>query len=226
MSTPRSDRGRVVAASDCERCRPGLVTQPVNTISSLGFVLAGALVVAAGRRDGRHRPGAAGPVGRAMAMAGLGSVAYHGPGTAFGRWLHDATLLNLAATIAVTDLAGPPPPVDDRRDGRGSAAGRRAALAGVAAGSAVLAHPRTTTAAQAGTAGLATLLEVRRFSTRGPAPAPDRRRGLVAAVLAGAGLALQVNGRTGRGWCRPDSRLQAHAGWHLLSAAALWARNT
>lgn len=207
----------MVAASDCERCRRGPITQPANTASSLGFVVAGAAVVvaAARRRDvGPGFRGATAPIGWATVAAGLGSVAYHGPGTAVGRWLHDATLLNLAGTIAVTDLGG--------------AAGPRRAgvLGGVAAASAALAHPRTTMAAQAAGAGLATALEVRRFLTRGAASTRDRRRGLLAAALMAAGLVLQAHGRTGRPWCRPDSPLQAHAGWHLLSAAALWARST
>ncbi|HEU0170804.1 MAG TPA: hypothetical protein VFR26_05125, partial [Acidimicrobiales bacterium] len=35
-----------VAASDCERCRPKLVTQPANTASSLTYVAAGAAALA------------------------------------------------------------------------------------------------------------------------------------------------------------------------------------
>ena len=34
-----------IAASDCERCRPGPVAQPVNTASSLAYVAAGAALV-------------------------------------------------------------------------------------------------------------------------------------------------------------------------------------
>ncbi len=233
----RRPRRVVVAASDCERCRDGAITQPVNTVSSLGFVVAGALVLAARRRK-RARPPGTVPVGWAMVAAGLGSIAYHGPGTAFARWLHDATLLDLAGTIAVTDLLGSPiragrpgvgPSAVEGADGgprtttgRGTTSG---ALAMVAVASAALAHPRTTMPAQAVAAGLATVLEIRRFATPDPPAATDRRRGALAALLAAAGLALQVNGRTGRPWCRPDSLLQAHAGWHLLSAAALWARH-
>ena len=32
----------MLAESDCEHCRPGLVSQPVNTVSSLAYVAAGA----------------------------------------------------------------------------------------------------------------------------------------------------------------------------------------
>ena len=34
-ATPRAGAG------DCERCRPGLISQPVNAVSSLGYVVAG-----------------------------------------------------------------------------------------------------------------------------------------------------------------------------------------
>jgi hypothetical protein len=37
----------------------------------------------------------------------------------------------------------------------------------------------------------------------------------------GVALPLQLFGRTGGPLCRPDSLLQAHAGWHVLTATAL-----
>ncbi len=57
-----------------KRCRDGAITQPVNTVYSLGFVVAGALVLAARRRK-RARPPGTVPVGWAMVAAGLGSIA-------------------------------------------------------------------------------------------------------------------------------------------------------
>jgi hypothetical protein len=55
---------------------------------------------------------------------------------------------------------------------------------------------------------------------------PRRRRAWRAAlVAAAAGVACWWAGRTGGPLCDPDSPLQGHAAWHLLSAAALalWA---
>ena len=50
-----------VAASDCERCRPGLVAQPVNAMSSLAFVATGiALVAGADRAVGSSADAAVG----------------------------------------------------------------------------------------------------------------------------------------------------------------------
>jgi hypothetical protein len=92
-----------VAASDCERCRPGLVAQPVNAMSSLAFVATGiALVAGADRAVGSSADAA---VGWAAVAAGLGSVAYHGPGTSAGRYVHDATLVGLLATVVVADAS-------------------------------------------------------------------------------------------------------------------------
>jgi hypothetical protein len=50
-----------------------------------------------------------------------------------------------------------------------------------------------------------------------------RRRSAYRAALAAtaAGAICWWAGRTGSPWCDPDSLLQGHAGWHLLTAAAL-----
>jgi hypothetical protein len=93
--TAGSDR-RHVAASDCERIRPGLVGQPANTVSSLAFVLA-AVPIARRTRDGASRAWIG--VAAAAAFAGLGSVAYHGPGGRLSKAVHDAGLVALAATL-------------------------------------------------------------------------------------------------------------------------------
>lgn len=198
----------VVAASDCERCRPGLVTQPVNTASSLAYVVAG-LAAVAGARDhaAGDRPGAR-AVGWSMVAVGLGSVAYHGPGTAGGRWAHDSSLLAMTGLVALADVhhrrATTPAPVEIAAVG---------ALAGLAA------HPATSGGAQAAVAAGAVGAAVHRQVVVG-----DDHRGAVAAAVFATGLALHVAGRTGRRLCRPDSLLQAHAAWHVLSAAALWLR--
>jgi hypothetical protein len=54
--------------------------------------------------------------------------------------------------------------------------------------------------------------------------APGRRVAYrVALVAAAAGAACWGAGRTTGPWCDPDSLLQPHAAWHLLSAVALGA---
>jgi hypothetical protein len=52
--------------------------------------------------------------------------------------------------------------------------------------------------------------------------APDRRGPYLTALAAtAAGAFCWWAGRTASPWCDPDSLLQPHAAWHLLTAAAL-----
>jgi hypothetical protein len=74
--------------------------------------------------------------------------------------------------------------------------------------------------------GLVAWHEVARRVRRAPL-ARERRAAYGAALAAtAAGAACWWLGRTRSLWCDPDSLLQAHAAWHLLTAAALaaWAR--
>lgn len=144
-----------VAASDCERIRPGLVGQPVNTVSSLAFVAA-ALPI--GRRARDTRSPAWGAVAAATALAGIGSVAYHGPGGRLSKAVHDAGIGALVATITLARLTERP----------------------------VQVRPRA------------------------------------GALTAGA-FTLHALSRTGGPLCSCDSRLQGHALFHLLAAAAVLA---
>jgi hypothetical protein len=190
----------VVAASDCERCRDGWVTQPANAVSSLAYVAVGLDLL-------RHpKPDRA--FALAVAAVGVGSVGLHGPGGAVGKWAHDASLLAMLGLLALSDLTvaeGRPKPV--------------AAIAGVVGVAAVAAHPRTTDAAQAAAGALAASAEARRFVRQGGV-----REVTVALPLWSTGLGLHVLGRTGQPLCRPSSPWQAHAGWHVVSAVALWSR--
>lgn len=143
-------RGAFIAGSDCEADSGRWLAQPANSLSSLGYLLAGAAVARSGRS-------ALGRVFAATLAANApGGIAFHGPGGRRGKQLHDGALL---ATIG----AG------------------------------------------------ATLLLTRRPAVSDLAP------------LALMGLAAGVHAltRTGCRACRPQSMLQGHAAWHLLSAGAL-----
>ena len=85
-----------VAASDCERIRPGFIGQPANAASSLAFVAAAVPIWrgATGRRAAWRW------VAAALAFEGAGSVAYHGPGGRASKFVHDAGLLGLALAFA------------------------------------------------------------------------------------------------------------------------------
>jgi hypothetical protein len=94
------------AVDDGERIRPGRIGQPVNTTSSLAFVMAG---LAMGRRARRRDP--AWPwvaVAGATALVGVGSVGFHGPGNRPGKALHDLGVAAVAVTLPLALALDPP----------------------------------------------------------------------------------------------------------------------
>ncbi len=79
-----------LGASDCEALRDGWLGQPVNTLSSVAYIVAGAYVL----RRGGPRISAL-----ALAAVGVGSVLYHGPMTPGAGLAHDGSIVALAATV-------------------------------------------------------------------------------------------------------------------------------
>lgn len=98
-----------VACSDCERIRPGLIAQPVNTLSSLAYVVAGVVIARRARRDGGAVEGLRLALAAAAVATGLGSVAYHGPGGRWGKLAHDGGLAMLGVTQAARRVGHPRP---------------------------------------------------------------------------------------------------------------------
>jgi hypothetical protein len=85
------------AVGDCEQVRPGPIGQPVNTLTSAAYVIAAAWIWH--RRPPRRELWAA-----VLVAVGLGSIAYHGPGTRPGKWLHDGALVALVPLLASSML--------------------------------------------------------------------------------------------------------------------------
>jgi hypothetical protein len=196
---------RVLAESDCERCRDGLVTQPVNAISSAAYVVAGGAMV----RRARIAADLGGEaLGWATVGVGIGSVAYHGPGGVLSRYVHDAGLLAMLGVLALQEVG--------QVTGKPVTGTQVAAVTGAAA---VGARPRTSEAVQIVVGTLAAATVAARVRVRGSSSS-DRLDGAGMVV----GGAAQVLGRSGGPWCRPDSLLQVHALWHVATAAVLWHR--
>jgi hypothetical protein len=80
------------AAADCEAITAGFLGQPVNALTTFGFVIAGALVMA--RRHERRW------VGIALIATGVGSFLFHGPMPPGNEWAHDVTLTWLIVVVA------------------------------------------------------------------------------------------------------------------------------
>ena len=202
-------------AVDCEQVRTGLLGQPANAVSAAGYLVAGIwLLVSVWRRRAaprRYRWFAA-----AVIANGVGSGLYHGTGWSGSGWCHDVAAIAVPVFVAA-DGFGVVRGWEDRIVTRvGLAATAAVAVAG-------LIGPATNLALAAAlvAAGVAEALVARRSSVRGGA-----RTGRVVMVAAlGLGAAAYALGRTGGPLCHPDSLLQPHALWHLLTALAMvvWA---
>jgi hypothetical protein len=80
------------AAADCEAIGSGFLGQPVNALTTVGFMIAGALILA--RRPERRW------VGIALVATGVGSFLFHGPMPPGSEWTHDVTLTWLIVVVA------------------------------------------------------------------------------------------------------------------------------
>jgi hypothetical protein len=196
-----------LGASDCERVHAGLIAQPVNTASSLAYVAAGAWLL--WRVRGAHsRRGVRVAYALSVLAVGAGSVDFHGPAWPGARWLHDLGASAPLLLIAASDLAhlrGRPP-----EQALGTFA---AALA--ATGATLAVAPAAGVPLLVASAGLAATGEALRRRRGGRAVRPR-----VLALLAVA-AAVNLLGRSGGPLCDPDSLVQGHALWHVLTAAAL-----
>ena len=202
--------GLALGGGDCEEWRPGLLHQPVNSLASLAYVVAGVWVATRPATDRAGR--VAGAVfGGAVIGTGVGSLLYHGPQWPGSAFVHDAAIASAVLFITVDDLAL-------LRGWRIHRQMTAYAMAVAAAGLLVAVMP----------ASSGTIVALSALSAAAVEAVPARRRrevpGRGALVLVGtllaAGLA-GLAGRTGSPLCRPHSLLQGHALWHLLTAAAL-----
>lgn len=155
-----------LGAGDCERLRDGLVAQPVNTATSLGYVAAAAAML--GRTGRGERSGLAVLFAGLLASVGMGSVAYHGPQPLAAKPMHDVPIVGVLGLIPL-------------------------------------------------------VLGARQLVGQPVLPGWSRERGLALAGLTTAGASAYLAGRTESRVCDPDSGLQWHGAWHVLSAAALLA---
>jgi hypothetical protein len=223
VSTARSAPLARLGASDCERLRDGLVAQPVNTASSALLVPAGLGFVLWARSRRELRQDLALGLGAGLALAGLGSVDYHGLQSPVAAWAHDWGIAVPVVVALHVDAAMLAPGLDRRLGWSATAA----ALAGTGV---LLARRPAGGPAVSAVAALALLAAEGAVRRRGLHSQTARTRRLLAGALAatGVGVAAHALTRTGRPACRPDSRLQGHALWHLASAVAMlcWATAT
>lgn len=78
-------------AFDCEALAGSFPQQPINTLSSLALIVAGAVLWRRGRRV----------VAAAVVLAGVGSVLFHGAPSMVSTWAHDAGIVATAVAAVV-----------------------------------------------------------------------------------------------------------------------------
>ena len=217
-----------VAGMDfCEASRAGIIKQPANTLSNLGFMIAGLLIGWAASRDdaGNHPDWQGNPMRRtvfyptfyaAVAMfLGPGSMALHASTTWWGGKVDVFSMFMwISFPIAY-----------------GIARLRQWSVRGflflyvplvIALGAYLLVDRYPGRQMFGILIGVFVAIEVAIFRSF-----PDNRiRRLwlgAAAAMFGLAFAIWIPSRTGAAWCNPTSWLQGHAAWHLLDAGAVGA---
>ncbi|MGL5911924.1 MAG: ceramidase domain-containing protein, partial [Phycicoccus sp.] len=222
-----ADAGR--GGEFCEAAREGWLRQPVNTLSNLGFVLAGLAVawfaadrLRLGLTLGSHVALAA-AYAVLVVLLGPGSMAMHATQTDLGGHL-DLLSMYLVSGFALAYVLM-------RWLGRGPALLVVAFTAAVVAGMAV--HLRGGTVPVFGHVGNAAFaielygavgLEVAlwRRGRRGGGALQDARWGASSVLVLLVAFAVWTTGQDGHPWCDPSSLLQAHGLWHVLCAVSAY----
>jgi heme A synthase len=214
-----------IGDSDCELIDAGdFLAQPVNSLTSLAYVAFGIWVIS--RCKSRSELGRFTPTvfGLLLVAVGIGSVAFHGPQPVGARFLHDFPIALALLFIVSVDLIRLGV-LGERKAVRMSLA-VAAIVALVTAGAPDIAL--LLSAPLIGGAVIAEVMVYRRVDRRQPGSRRVlARRGAMVGVLAVAGV-LNLLGRTDGALCDPDSVLQLHGLWHVLTALifGLWAAVT
>ncbi len=214
----------LLRSADCEAATGGWLSQPANAVSSLAYVVAGLWVLYwARRRDDVDVRQAVG-YGLAVFLTGLGSADYHGTRSPASSFLHDWGISSTLLFIVVFDLS--------LLLGWERAKQWAAFLAAVATTGVVLMVAPTMGAALTGAGALAVvvaeggLLVTGRRSWWRPGGSPEAAAYSMAATALLVSVVVYLASRANGVLCDPDSLLQGHAAWHVLTALALggWAR--
>jgi len=208
-----------VGGSDCERIGQGLLSQPANTLSSLAYVLAGVLLL------GRALAGRAGTriesavYGVTVIGIGVGSAAFHGPMPAWGRFAHDLSIAAVLAFFIGYDVAL----------ARGASANAGLAVFGGLTGACAMllaASPAAGNALDGVLIAGAVVAEIGASRSAAGRATADGRPWIVIIGVVTIGALLNALGRTDAPLCEPETPVQLHAVWHVLTAFVLWLYGT
>ena len=204
-----------MGGSDCEHIGQGLLAQPANTLSSLAYVLAGLLILG---RAAVARPGArVAPAVYAVTVVGvgIGSAAFHGPMPAWGRFGHNLSIAAVLAFVIGYDVAL----------ARGASANTGLAMFVAITGACAIVlavSPDVSNALDAVLVIGAVVAEIGVSRTAAGRATADGRLWILIVGAVAIGAFLNALGRTDAPLCQPDSPVQLHALWHVLTAFVLW----
>lgn len=204
-----------IGESDCETIGQGVLAQPANTISSAAYVVAGLWLVSQAIRDRAIEKMTLLLYGLTLMWVGVGSIAFHGPQPGWARLMHD---LSIAAAIVLIASRG----IGTLRRWPEAAVIAVAAATTLIVGVVMTLSPEVGIALTAIVGLVAVAVEFvlfRKEQQRSLAKPIVRWLMAMGGLLVIAG-AINVLGRTDGPLCDPDSILQGHALWHLLTAAA------
>jgi hypothetical protein len=208
----------------CEGPHPGLVAQPSNTFSNLGFVAVGlAIAAVADRSRRRKRSGAAAvPLRSSAPLQTLFAVvtAFLGPGSmalhaSFTRWGGEVDVASMYLYAALLVAYGVTRAYDLPVRGFAAIYAPLAALL-VASKLALPWSSDVLFGAVLAAAGASDVLAVRRRRDL----VRERRLLLLAGALFAVAFAIWLPSRSGGPLCVAESWIQGHAVWHLLCAAS------
>jgi Ceramidase len=204
-----------VGGSDCEHIGEGLLAQPANTLSSLAYVVAGVLLL--------WRALALNPRARVTLIVyaltvmgvGVGSAAFHGPMPEWGRFAHDLSIAAVLAFIIGSGVAS----------ARGAPVSTGLSIFGGLVGACAIVLAVSPDASNALDAVLVVgAVGAELAAARSPAgrDVGYGRLWIVGAAALAVGAVLNALGRTDAPLCDPDSPVQLHALWHVVTAFVLW----
>ncbi len=210
------DVGR--GATFCEAARDGLVKQPANSFSNLGFVLAGLLIARhVSRTDHGHRVlGRTGATAYAVVvmLLGPGSAAMHATQSAWGGHLDLLSMYLIASFAAAWALA--------RLAGRPSWALGIFVVLVIGCELVSLISTDIPVVRFSGNLAFAVLLFTALVGEFVLARRNGTHLGWGFGAAAAMGLAFAIWIVSQHGLCNPHSLLQGHAAWHLLNAVAAY----
>ena len=212
----------------CEAIGPGIAAQPANAWSNAGFVLVGLLILAdAGRRFGAGRMArdvrTAWLYGSVAVFLGVGSFAFHGSMRAWGGYIDVLSMHAFIAFVLAYDLGR------IHRWSWGRFVSWFVVLLTAFAAAIGIVPPEHGKTLFGVFVLIVLLVEAAVSYPRMRPWAPirlDPRR--IPWFWTGLGLFIVATiiwnlSRTGGVWCEPESLVQGHAVWHLLTASSVGA---